>query len=79
MESKFNKWSIEQIQSAHTSQLLKELRQTYKLIDYDWTNEDYQELKIYRLTLKDELATREHIPNKKESKKLRKARIKKGK
>ena len=41
------KWPIEQIQYAHTKQLLKELRRTYKYPDYDWTDEDYQELKIH--------------------------------
>ena len=79
MTSKFNKWSIEQIQYAHTRQLLKELRRTYRLVDYDWSDEDYQELQVYRITLKNELATREHIPNKIESKLIRKERIKKGK
>ena len=73
------KWPIEQIQYAHTKQLLKELRKTYKYPDYDWTDEDYQELKIHQINLKNELAKREHIPNKKESKMLRKEKIKKGK
>lgn len=77
--SKFNKWDIEIIGYAPTRQLLNELRRTYKWEDWDWTADDRAELQAYQTTLKNELAKREHIPNKKESKALRKEKIKKGK
>ena len=77
--SKFNKWDIEIIAHAPTRQLLNELRRTYNWEDWDWTADDCAELQVYQTTLKNELAKREHIPNKKESKALRKEKIKKGK
>ncbi len=69
----------EQIKKAHTRQLLGELRGTYHCgCPYCWKDSDWDELRNYKNELKQELATREHIPNKKESKAIRKARIKKG-
>ena len=68
-----------QMDYMHTRQLIRELRRTYGVYDYDWTTEDELALLEYQSTLKAVLATREHIPNKKESKALRKAKIKKGK
>lgn len=70
----------EQIKKAHTRQLLKELRSTYSWgCPHCWEECEWNQLRCYRQELKEELATREHIPNKKESKAIRKARLKKGK
>lgn len=71
--------SQEQIKKAHTRQLLKELRNTYSWgrLHY-WEESDWNQLRCYRQELKEELATREHIPSKKESKRNRKERIKRG-
>ena len=73
--------TIEEIKNARTRQLLGELKRTYKDYGcfYCWKDSDWERLREYKEQLKQELATREHIPNKIESKKLRKARIKKGK
>lgn len=69
----------EQIKKAHTRQLLKELRNTYSWGRlHCWEESDWNQLRCYRDELKKELATREHIPNKIESKKIRIARKKKG-
>lgn len=73
-----NHWSLAEMEHKHTRQLLAELRRTYYAWDYDWTEEDEKANETYRTQLKAVLATREHIPNKKESKAIRKARIKKG-
>ena len=72
-----------QLESMHTKQLLKELRNTYAGIccDTDWCengalckhNHDENVRRI-----KEILATRPHIPNKQESKAMRIAKIKKG-
>ena len=82
MSSKFQieckPFTLIQLQHMHTRQLLKELKNTRSWGDYDWTDEDWLDLDTYRTTLKSVLATREHIPNKIESKRIRKARIKKG-
>lgn len=76
---KYSFMTIEQISRAHTRQLLAELRRTYRGgCPYCWKNSDWNQLYHYRNELKRELATREHIPNKKESKAIRKAKIKKG-
>lgn len=69
----------EQMQKMHTRQLLAELRDTYTWgCEYCWNDEDWNQLRHYRDQLRAILATREHIPNKKESKTIRKARKKKG-
>ena len=70
--------SEEQMKNMKTRQLLAHLRQTYRWINYDWEMADYSTRKVYRDRVKAELATREHIPNKVESKKIRIARKKKG-
>lgn len=71
---------ISQLKNSHTKQLLKRLRATYKMgCEYCWKDEDWEKLECYRQAIKNELATREHIPNKIESKRIRKERIKKGK
>ena len=61
-----------------TRQLLAHLRHTYRWGDYDWTPSDCAAKAAYQARVKFELATREHIPNKAESKKIRIARKKKG-
>ena len=71
-------WSPEEMRTKHTRQLLTELRKMNYAYEYDSTEEDVQAVCEYRIQLKAELATREHIPNKIESKKIRIARKKKG-
>ena len=70
--------SEEQMKNLKTRQLLAHLRHTYCWGDYDWEDADYSAKKAYQARVKAELATREHIPNKIESKRIRKARIKRG-
>ena len=72
-------YTPEQMEKMHTRQLLKELRRTHSYgCECCWGDEDWKQLYCYRNQLKAVLATREHIPNKQESKALRKARKKKG-
>ena len=72
--------SAEQLKNLKTRQLLNLLHNTYHWGDsYYWISEDWKDLERYRMIIKKELATREHIPNKIESKLIRKERIKKGK
>ena len=70
--------SEKQMKNLKTRQLLVHLRRTYRWGDYDWEDADYSAKKAYQARIKAELATREHIPNKIESKRIRKARIKRG-
>ena len=70
--------SEEQMKNMKTRQLLVHLRNTYHWGDYDWISDDYVAKSAYQTRVKAELATREHIPNKIESKRIRKARIKRG-
>lgn len=70
--------SEEQMKNLKTRQLLAHLRHTYRWGDYDWTPDDCAAKAAYQARVKAELATREHIPNKVESKRIRKARIKRG-
>ena len=73
-------YSFEELQKLKTRQLLKELNDTRSWgCPYCWTKDDWRDLSFYQTMIKEVLATREHIPNKIESKQLRKARIKKGK
>ena len=64
-----------ELNAMKTRVLLKELRATY-VLDWEWKYRPVVE--AYTQRIKAVLATREHIPNKQESKQLRKARIKKG-
>lgn len=74
-----NPYSTEDMKNLKTRQLLAELRRTYAYgCPYSWEDKDWDALKTYQTALKAELATREHIPNKQESKAIRKARIKRG-
>ena len=75
----------ETMKTAPTRQLLKELRRTYQqFCPKDWACDGQcnqlwcTQKEAYQAELKAELATREHIPNKIESKRLRKERIKRG-
>ena len=70
--------SEEQMKNMKTRQLLVHLRHTYRWGDYDWTPDDCATKAAYQARVKAELATREHIPNKIESKRIRIARKKKG-
>lgn len=70
--------SEEQMKNMKTRQLLAHLRHTYCWGDYNWEDADYSAKAAYQARVKVELATREHIPNKIESKRIRKARIKRG-
>ena len=72
-------YTPEQMKTLKTRQLLAHLRRTYVWgDDYDYTDADWKAKHDYQALIKAELATREHIPNKKESKAIRIARIKKG-
>ena len=74
-----NVHSSDELQNMKTRQLLAELRSTYSMgCPYCWEDEDWDGLRAYRACIKAVLATREHIPNKIESKKMRIARKKKG-
>lgn len=68
----------EELEKLHTRQLLAELRRTYAEGHEFWGESDWDALRDYRGQIKTVLATREHIPNKLESKAMRKARKKKG-
>lgn len=70
--------SEEQMKNLKTRQLLAHLRCTYRWDNYDWKEIDYEAKYAYQDRIKTELATREHIPNKIESKQIRIARKKKG-
>lgn len=73
-------YSSDELQNLKTRQLLKELNSTRHWgCSYCWTKEDWRDLSFYQMMIKKVLATREHIPNKKESKQIRKMKIKKGK
>ena len=77
--SDYNIQTESQLQKMCTRQLLKHLRDTYTWgCPYCWKDEDWEELRNYKKKIKAVLATREHIPNKQESKAIRKAKIKKG-
>lgn len=70
--------SEDQIKNLKTRQLLAHLRHTYCWGNYDWEDADHSAKKAYQARVKAELATREHIPNKMESKQIRIERKKKG-
>jgi hypothetical protein len=70
--------SEEQMKNMKTRQLLAHLRTTYRWGEYYWVSSDCAAKAAYQSRIKAELATREHIPNKIESKRIRIARKKKG-
>ena len=78
-------FSQEAMKTVPTRQLLKELRWTYRQsCPKSWACDGQcnqlwcTQKEAYQAKLKAELATREHIPNKIESKQIRKACIKRG-
>ena len=63
-----------------TRQILAHFRSLHSVgDDWSWEDTDWDEKHEYQALVKSVLDTREHIPNKLESKTLRKARKKKGK
>ena len=80
---KFNYETKEELEMLHTKQLLN--MRLYHTLPYDdcnyckYKDECKKEFENYRSLIKEVLATRPHITNKKESKAIRKERIKKGK
>jgi hypothetical protein len=71
-------YTLDEMKKMSTRQLLGHLRKTYCWGDSYSTWEEIHELDKYQKQIKSVLATREHIPNKQESKAIRKAKIKKG-
>lgn len=76
-------YTPEEIKKLPTRQLLKHYRDMYRWWhgEEDWdpfAQKHWTQHKGYKKLLKKELDTREHIPNKNESKAIRKARKKKG-
>jgi hypothetical protein len=63
----------EEIKQRHTKQLIKELRRMRARLDMYHEDEDDASLQ-YVAQLKEELATREHVPNKQEARRIRQAR-----
>lgn len=80
LSDKYNVYTREQLSVMCTRRLLKHLNETRCWGNQYWNYdpEETKEIKEYVTMLKSILATREHIPSKKESKQLRIARIKKG-
>lgn len=70
--------TIEELNQLKTRQLLNHLNATRSWGEWFWEDEQWNKLKEYQTTIKSILATREHIPNKQESKMLRKERKKRG-
>ena len=69
----------DELQKLKTRQLLSLLRSSHKMgCPYCWGSEEWNKVWDYQKRIKAVLATREHIPNKQESKAIRKAKIKKG-
>ena len=85
-QDKYSSADIETLQKMHTKQLLKERNRLYNLSEFcgDCCCRDEQcatciQNQEYNMSqVKAILATREHVPNKKESKSLRKEKIKRG-
>lgn len=76
-------YTDDEIKKLPTRQLLKHYISTHSWYhgEEDWDSVARQRWQLHReyvTKLKAELDTREHIPNKKESKAIRKARIKRG-
>lgn len=87
-QDKYSKEDIRALENMHTKQLLNERNRLYHVseycADYYCNNDEecqrcsnYHEFNMQQV--KRLLATREHVPNKQESKALRKLRIKEGK
>lgn len=74
----YNYLTVEELNQMKTRQLLNHLNSIRSWGDWDWSDDEWEELRKYRETIKSILATREHVPNKQESKALRKERKKRG-
>ena len=71
--------TYDELQKLKTRQLLSLLRKTHSWgCPYCWGSEEWNKVREYQKLIKSVLSTREHIPNKQESKAIRKAKIKKG-
>ena len=74
----YERYDRDELNRLHTRQLLKILRNTYAW-EYDsWGGKLHIAIEQYRNDIKKVLSTREHIPNKIESKLIRKQKIKRG-
>ena len=69
---------VEYLKRCHTRVLMKYRDKCYKLNGYYDILENNSACVVTEDQIRAELATREHVPNKKEAKALRKERIKKG-
>lgn len=88
-QDKYSNEDIRALENMHTKQLLNERNRLYHVSEYcadcccDKYDEECQRCSNNRTfnmqEVKRILATREHVPNKQESKALRKLRIKEGK
>ena len=72
-------YTIEELIKLRTRQLLKVLRGTYGWDYGPYGGYGHKNVEDYRNNIKSVLSTREHIPNKQESKEIRKLRKKRGK
>lgn len=72
-------YTAEELQKLSTRQLLAELRKTYRWDFGPYNGPGHKRVQEYISLLKDLLSKREHIPNKIESKQIRKLRKKQGK
>ena len=88
-QDKYSNEDIRALENMHTKQLLNERNRLYHVSEYcadcccDKYDEECQQCRnnheFNMQQVKRILATREHVPNKQESKALRKLRIKEGK
>ena len=72
-------YTEQELRKLSTRQLLAELHKTYGWDSGPYGSEGHTRVKEYVSLLKDILSEREHIPNKVESKQIRKLRKKQGK
>lgn len=86
-QKRYSEANIEVLAKKPTKQLLKERNSSYVCSeycvdccgDYKECSECLSNIEFNRAVIKRLLATREHVPNKQESKAIRKQRIKEGK
>jgi hypothetical protein len=79
----FRGFTKESLEKLDTRELLKLLDETRRIPEWEYFfgvhddhDDDFKTLSKYRKTLKDILSTREHIPNKLESKEIRLNKVK---
>ena len=85
-QKRYSEADVEALEKKHTKQLLKERNSFYVNTGYchdccgdrDECFECLSNIEFNRAVIKRLLGTREHVPNKQESKALRKQRIKEG-